>query len=341
MKKILVLGGGGFIGRNITEFLVKRGDCYVVSADTKKGSNFDILTVQEPKKFCSVIDDFSDPKAFNGLDNDFEEIYMLAAIVGVNRTLKDPHEVIRTNTKLTSNVLDWIAHNPVKKVLFSSSSENYAATTDLYDSEIPTNENIPLCIGDITHPRWTYAVTKMHGESAFMHSAKKLNYEYRIVRYQNIIGPEMGFGHAIPHIVERFVNEIENPIKIYGHDQTRAFCYIDDAVRGTVGAMESANHSNNIYHIGNDQEISMEELTKFIGSILGYEGSYEKAMTYPGSVSRRCPNIAKAAGNFAYNPEVLWKDAVSKTVDWYKNFFESGLTPSTGGFEPPESVMTN
>jgi nucleoside-diphosphate-sugar epimerase len=105
--------------------------------------------------------------------------------------------------------------------------------------------------------------------------------------------------------------------------------------------MESANHSNNIYHIGNDQEISMEELTKFIGSILGYEGSYEKAMTYPGSVSRRCPNIAKAAGNFAYNPEVLWKDAVSKTVDWYKNFFESGLTPSTGGFEPPESVMTN
>ena len=78
----------------------------------------------------------------------------------------------------------------------------------------------------------------------------------------------MGFGHAIPHIVERFVNKLENPIKIYGHDQTRAFCFIDDAVRGTVGAMESANRSNNIYHIGNDKEITMEELTKFIGNIL-------------------------------------------------------------------------
>ena len=75
MKKVLVVGGGGFIGRNISEFLVKRGDCYVVSADIRKGSNRDILTEQNPKSFCSVIDDFSDPKAFNALDNDFDEIY--------------------------------------------------------------------------------------------------------------------------------------------------------------------------------------------------------------------------------------------------------------------------
>ena len=265
---------------------------------------------------------------------------MLAAIVGVNRTLKDPFEVIRTNTRLTCNVLGWIEENPIKKLLFSSSSENYAASTDLYDAEIPTSEDIPLCIGDITHPRWTYAITKMHGESAFIHSSQKLNYDYRIVRYQNIIGPEMGFGHAIPHIVERFVKKIEDPIKIYGHDQTRAFCYINDAVKGTVGAMESANFSNNIYHIGNDTEISIEELTKFIGSTLGYEGSYEKAMTYPGSVSRRCPDIVKAVSNFGYKPEVFWKEAVLKTVNWYKNFFESGLKPATGGFEPPENVIT-
>jgi nucleoside-diphosphate-sugar epimerase len=322
---------------------VKRGDCFVVSADIKEGSNWNELALNYPTVFKSVLDDFSYAEAFNNLGSGFDEIYMLAAIVGVNRTLKNPAEVIKTNTKLTLNVLDWITHNPVNKILFSSSSENYAATTDLFDANIhiPSAEDIPLCIGDIVHPRWTYAITKMHGESAFINSAKKLNYEYRIVRYQNIIGPEMGFGHAIPHIVERFVNEIENPIKIYGHDQTRAFCYIDDAVRGTVGAMESSNHSNNIYHIGNDQEISMEELTKFIGGVLGYEGSYENAMTYPGSVSRRCPNITKAFRNFAYKPEVYWQDAVVKTVDWYKSFFDSGLKPSIGGFEPPENILAS
>ena len=343
MKKILVLGGGGFIGRNITEFLVRRGDCFVVSADIKEGSNWNELALNYPTFFEAVLDDFSDAEAFKNLGSGFDEIYMLAAVVGVNRTLKNPAEVIKTNTKLTLNVLDWITLNPVKKILFTSSSENYAATTDLFDANvhIPSAENIPLCIGDITHPRWTYAISKIHGESAFIHSAKKLNYEYRIVRYQNIIGPEMGFGHAIPHIVERFVNKIENPIKIYGYDQTRAFCFIDDAVQGTVGVMESSNRSNNIYHIGNDQEISMEELTKFIGSTLGHEGSYENAMTYPGSVSRRCPNITKALNNFNYKPEVFWKDAVVKTVDWYKKFFESGLKPAIGGFEPPENILAS
>jgi UDP-glucose 4-epimerase len=343
MKKVLVLGGGGFIGRNITEFLVKRCDCFVVSADIKEGSNWNELSLNYPAYFDSVLDDFSNIEAFKNLGSGFEEIYMLAAVVGVNRTIKEPDEVIRVNTKLTTNVLEWVAKNPVNKILFSSSSENYAATTDLFDANIhiPSAEDIPLCIGDITHPRWTYAITKMHGESAFIHSAKKLNYECRIVRYQNIIGPEMGFGHAIPHIVERFVNEIENPIKIYGYDQTRAFCYLDDAVKGTVGAMESANQPNNIYHIGNDQEISMEELTKFIGYVLGYEGSYENAMTYPGSVSRRCPNISKAVSNFGYRPQVFWKDAVVKTVNWYKNFFESGLRPTTGGFEPPKDILAS
>ena len=64
-------------------------------------------------------------------------------------------------------------------------------------------------------------------------------------------------------------------------------------------------------------------------------------MTYPGSVSRRCPDITKAVSNFAYKPEAFWKDAVVKTVDWYKSFFDSGLKPATGGFEPPESVMAN
>jgi len=339
VKEVFVLGGGGFIGRNIVEHLIDRKDCNVTAGDIRKGSNWDEIMDRSPNRFNAVVDDFTNFSAFEKLGKRFDEVYMLAAVVGVNRTLKNPESVISTNTKLTVNTLDWIAKKPIRRLLFSSSSENYAATSDLFGAEIPTKEDVPLCVGDVCHPRWTYAITKIHGESSFIHSAKKLGYDWRIVRYQNIIGPEMGFGHAIPHIVERFVNEIENPIKIYGHDQTRAFCYIDDAVIGTVGAMECTNHSNNIYHIGNDQEISMEELTKFIGNVLGYEGDYEFAMTYPGSVSRRCPNIDKAVGNFGYNPKVNWKDAVIKTVEWYKSFFESGSKPAYGGFEPPETVM--
>lgn len=341
MKNVLVLGGGGFIGRNIVEFLVNRGDCYVTAADIKPGSNFQAIIDDKNKsaRLNVVIDDFSYMKAFNKLNGHFDEIYMLAAIVGVNKTLKDPQDVIRTNTLLTMNTIEWIAKNPVKRILFSSSSENYAGTSDLFNIEIPTDEDVPLTISDISHPRWTYAITKMHGESAFLHSAKKYGFDTTIVRYQNIIGPEMGFGHAIPHIVERFLKNEGEPIKIYGHNQTRAFCYIDDAVLGTVAAMEGINSIGKIYHIGNEEEITMEVLTKHIGSYLKYIGVYENAITYPGSVSRRCPNITRAKKDLGYFPKFKWAEAVNLTTDWYKSFFQSGQEPISGGFEPPEKFI--
>lgn len=341
MKEVLVLGGGGFIGRNIVKFLINRGDCNITAADIKEGSNWHEFSnnSKNANRFKGVIADFTDIAAFDHLNQKFDEVYMLSAIVGVNRTLKFPQNVIRTNTLLTMNTLDWISRNPIKRLLFSSSSENYSGTSDLFNIEIPTAENVPLCIGDIKHPRWTYALTKMHGESAFFHSAEAYDFECTIVRYQNIIGPEMGFGHAIPHIVERFFGGEKSPFKIYGHDQTRAFCYVDDAVIGTVGAMESDMAAGEIYHIGNEEEISMETLTTYIGELMDYRGEYEAAMTYPGSVARRCPKIDKAKSHFGYSPKVDWKRAVSLTVDWYRTFFTSGKSPQTGGFETPEAIL--
>ena len=341
MKEVLVLGGGGFIGRNIVDFLLQKGDCNVTAADIREGSNWaEILSDPEKSsRFKIILDDFTEMDAFNRLQQSFDEIYMLAAVVGVNRTLEFPEDVLRINTKLTMNTLDWIAHNPIKRLLFASSSENYAGTSDLFGIEIPTSETVPLCIGDIKHPRWTYAMTKMHGESAFLHSANAYDYECIIVRYQNIIGPDMGFGHAIPHIVERFIIGKESPFKIYGAEQTRAFCYIDDAVKGTVFAMESSKAGGEIYHIGNEEEISMELLTTFIGHLMLYAGEYAPAMTYPGSVSRRCPDISKARSDFSYCPNVGWEEAVSLTTDWYREFFASGKIPESGGFERPEIML--
>ena len=341
MKEILVIGGSGFIGRNIVKHLLNRGDCYVTAVDIKENKNLLNFLNDEntSKRFSFFLGDFSKKDSFLKLKKSFDEVYMLAAVVGVNKTLKNPQDVIKTNTMLTMNTLEWISRNPVKKILFSSSSENYAGTSDLFNINIPTDETVPLTISDIKHPRWTYAITKMHGESAFIHSALENKFESTIVRYQNIIGPEMGFGHAIPHIVERFINKIESPIKIYGHNQTRAFCYIDDAVNGTIKAMESSKANGEIYHIGNDQEISMKELTQFIGEILEYTGQYENAITYPGSVHRRCPDITKAEKDLGYKPKFDWKQAVEETVFWYKDFFKSGKKPAEGGFESPESFM--
>ncbi len=338
MKKILILGASGFIGRNIAKYLVNRGDCKVTAIDIN--DNPALNELKDSINFKLIIADFTKIESFNLLENHYDEIYHLAAIVGVNRTLKNPENVIITNTLLTMNTLDWISKNSIKKIVFASSSENYAGTTDLFDIDIPTDETVPLCISDIKHPRWTYAISKIHGESTFLHCSNALNYKCSIVRYQNIIGPNMGFNHAIPHIIERFYHKNDqSPFKIYGHDQTRAFCYIEDAVIGTVSSMENGANGE-IFHIGNDQEVTIEELTKFIGELLNYRGQYESAETYPGSVSRRCPDISKSKSMLKYYPKYDWKEAVKLSVEWYQKFYDEGNKPISGGFVPPENTLS-
>ena len=338
-KKVLILGGAGFIGLGIARFLGESRDYSITIADIfspgQKDPDFDQIIADHS---INVIEgDFAKPEMFAQLDNNYDYVYMLASVVGVNRCIEEPHEVIRINTALIQNSLEWITNNNIGKVLFSSSSECYAATTDTFNYQVPTPEKVPLTVSEIGHPRFTYAVTKMLGESAFLTYGEKYNFPVTVVRYQNIFGPRMGFKHVIPHLVERFYNN-ENPFKIYGADQTRAFCYITDAAAGTVMAMENENSDQEIYHMGSPEEITIEELTKTVGKMMGYKGEYKTAPTYPGSVSRRCPDISKSIKHLGYTPKVFWVDGLKETISWYIDFYKSGLPFNSGGFKAPDEL---
>ena len=143
----------------------------------------------------------------------------------------------------------------------------------------------------------------------------------------------MGFGHVIPHLVERFIDG-ESPFKIYGGDQTRAFCGIDDGALGTIQAMECENAKHEIFHIGNDVEISIEELVKESRKYCNYDGAHELAPTYPGSVSRRCPDLAKARKMLNFNPKTSWKEVLKKTLDWYVGYYKEN--PNKRFFQGPK-----
>ena len=108
---------------------------------------------------------------------------------------------------------------------------------------------------------------------------------------------------------------------------------------GTVSSMENGPNGE-IFHIGNDQEVTIEELTKFIGELLNYHGQYESAKTYPGSVSRRCPDISKSKSMLKYYPKYDWKEAVKLSVEWYQKFYDEGNKPINGGFVPPENTLS-
>jgi nucleoside-diphosphate-sugar epimerase len=336
-KKVLLLGGAGFIGYNISKFLAETKDYKLTIADnfSRGQKDEELISLVNAHDITLIEGDFTDPSTFNKLEKDYDQLYMLASVVGVNNTLEIPHEIIRINTSLILNTLEWLKNSTVKKVLFTSTSECYAGTVASFDYKVPTPEEIPLCISEIGHPRFTYAVTKMLGESGFLNYSKVFGFECAIIRYHNAFGPRMGFKHVIPHLVQRFLNN-ETPFKIYGHDQTRSFCYISDAVEGTVLAMENKNSNGEIYHIGTMDEISMETLIKATGTIMNYRGTIVNAPTYPGSVNRRCPDITKAMNQLGFAPRIDWKEGLKITVDWYRDFFLSGDKAFETGFEKPK-----
>jgi len=336
-KSVLIIGGAGFIGLNLLKNLAEKNKYKLSLADDFSRGKMDAsLSLLVEKHDIKVIKaDFTIPSSYDLLDKKYDQVYMLASVVGVNNTLERPHEVIRINTALIYNTLEWTKKAEIKKILYTSTSECYAGTIEAFGYKVPTPEEIPLCIEDIGHPRFTYAVTKMLGESGFLNYSKKVGFECTVVRYHNAFGPRMGFKHVIPHLVQRFLNN-ESPFKIYGYDQTRSFSYISDSVEGTILAMESEKSDGQIFHIGSSEEISIEELIKETGKIMDYNGTYEYAPTYPGSVSRRCPDITKAETQLGFTPKVNWKEGLKETVKWYEDFYKTGVESFEKGFEVPK-----
>ena len=165
MKKVLLLGGAGFIGFSIAKYLAEKGGYIITIADNffRAGGKIDssLLSLVDEHDIRIVSGDFTESNCFLELEKDYEHVYMLASVVGVDYVNEMPHEIIRINTALIYNTLEWLRRSKCGKVVFTSTSECYAGTVEAFDYQIPTAEEVPLTIQDITHPRFTYAVTKM------------------------------------------------------------------------------------------------------------------------------------------------------------------------------------
>ncbi|MCS4122750.1 NAD-dependent epimerase/dehydratase family protein [Salinibacter ruber] len=326
MNRVLLLGGAGFIGYHLGHHLVERGNCQVTLVDnffrSRRDEELDAL-LQSPA--VDVVEgDLTKRSTFDQLGEAYDHVYALAAVVGVGYTEDMPEEVWRVNTAITLNTFEWLRESDVSRVLFASTSETYAGTVEELGAKVPTPEEVPLTITDITQPRFTYAVTKMLGEAGIAHYAEAYDFEQITVRFHNVYGPRMGFKHVIPQVVERFYEE-ENPFTVYGYGQTRAFCHIDDAVHGLEKAMHTPEAAGQTYHIGDDRdEITIETLIRYIGDLMEFDGEYEKGPSHAGSVSRRCPDVDRARNVFGYEPQVHWKEGVQDTVEWYADYYRAG-----------------
>src|SRR5690348_1088721 len=121
-KKVLLLGGAGFIGFNIAKFLSENRDYELTIADNFARGKEDALFTELVKKhnIKVVPGDYTDPKTFDLLADSYDQVYMLASVVGVDNANSIPHEIIRINTALIYNTLEWVRRSKIGKVLFTS-----------------------------------------------------------------------------------------------------------------------------------------------------------------------------------------------------------------------------
>lgn len=325
MKKILITGGAGFIGYHLASKLSLDANNHIVIADNlhrgQMDEDFKTLINKPNVRFEQV--DLTDKVSMKSIWTYYDEIYHLAAIIGVKHCMSNPDKVLKINILSTLNMVDLVKETASKKILFSSTCETYAGGFEYNIVPIPTPETTPLMISDITNPRLSYATSKIAGEQIIIFNAKE-DYTYAIVRYHNIYGQRMGYVHVIPEVLKR-IHLQENPFHIYGANQTRSFCHVYDGVDETIAVMKSDKTDNQIIHIGNNtEEIAIKDLVMKICKIIDVSLQTIEVPAPQGSVNRRCPDISKIKELTGIKPKVSLDEGLKLTVDWYWKQIKEG-----------------
>lgn len=313
-ERVLITGGAGFIGLHLARRLLAEGADVTMLDDFSRGRMDEELrgVPGEPRL---VRHDLTTPIPAGLLTGHFDHVYHLAAIVGVGRTMSDPARVLRTNILAAENILSWCDGNPPGAVFLSSTSEVADGAASQREDLVPTPESVPFVLAQPRQPRASYALSKAVCETMFWQ--RREHFRVRIGRYYNVYGPRMGFEHVIPQFIERVLAR-RDPFPIYGAFQSRAFCYVDDAVDATVRLTRLPAAEPVLANIGNDEEeLQIIDLARMLLAMAGASPGLEVHPAPPASPGRRRPDLGTLRGLLGEWRPVPLADGLRRTFDWY------------------------
>jgi UDP-glucose 4-epimerase len=318
--KALVTGGAGFIGSHLSEALLERGDEIVVVDDLSTGRYENIRPLRDHPHFRVFISSILDRSLMEPLIAECDAIYHLAAAVGVRLIIEEPVETIETNI-LGSEVVLSLASKYNKKVLLASTSEVYGK-----NNSAPFKEDDDSVIGATTKSRWSYACSKAMDEFLALAYHKQKGLPVVIVRLFNTVGPRQTgrYGMVIPNLVRQAL--LHQPLTVFGDgEQSRCFTHVQDVVGALIALMEHPNAVGQIFNLGSDQEVTINELARRVIRLTGssatvqhipYDQAYEEGFE---DMRRRVPDVTKLRQLIGFAPQRSLDDILRNVIEHFRN----------------------
>lgn len=314
-KRYLVTGGTGFIGSAIVRRLVEDGHAVRVLDNNSRGNLSRLADVQDDIEFVEA--DIRDAAAVTKAAEQTQSIIHLAYVNGTEFFYSKPELVLDIAIRGMLAVLDACRANDIGELVLASSSEVYQTPPT-----IPTPEDVPMVVPDVLNPRFSYGGGKIACELMATNYGRTGFERVMTFRPHNVYGPDMGWEHVLPQFAMRASESIaatpSGPVdfQIQGDGtQTRSFVHVDDFATGVMCLLERGEHQN-IYNIGNPEELTIREVVEETFAILGREPRIVEGELTAGSTQRRCPDISKLAG-LGYSPAIPFAQGLPSLVDWY------------------------
>lgn len=314
-ERALITGGAGFIGLHLARQLLAAGTEVTILDDFSRGRPDPEL--REVGRSATVVrHDLTTPIPLGLLPGRYDQVYHLAAVVGVRTAGEQPARVLEVNLRAAWHLLDWCRRRPPGGLFLSSTSEVADGAARLGLVGFPVPETGPFVLPDPALPRASYPLSKAVAEALFRHAAGQ--FPVRIGRYHNVYGPRMGYDHVIPQFIGRALAR-QDPFPIYGAGQSRAFCHVTDAVRATVAlARLPAGPPVLVANIGNDrEEIRIDRLAERVAGLAGYRPRWQRRDPPAGSPERRLPDLSVLHRLTGYAPAVDLAAGLPATLAWY------------------------